>query len=373
MNQFTFYKEKQFGDGLGENVLIGPQNPPRPSAGAIASYASTNFELLPSDPSGRTHLNVWLFRALFQDPPSEPLHGESGARVLLGEALTLGMANSTGATFGIGAARATYCLLGDPAMPIETARAPVHREQVPVNSGVRPAGAPGDSIAFELDLVDESRIDDLTLTVTGEGARAVDPSEYVVTPSFPDTAGGGAGRRYQLLWNARPQAKDTDFNVSIRDRGGLTSSFTLPVRLEAKLFANGQAINDGETGPTSGTYQYIEQPGAARAGGLRDPRRRRRRGPVITPAPTDRRAGCGCVVARGRDRQSRRRTRVPGRATQRDVHDVGHAARRVAERVRVSEPVREAARGVQLHAQQRPAGDRRDQGVLGVGSLVIKG
>jgi len=293
VNQFTFYKEKQFGDGLGENVLLGPQNPPRPSAGGIASYASTNFELLPSDPSGRTHLNVWLFRALFEDPPSEPLHGESGARVLLGEALTLGTINSTGAVFGIERRAAqTYCLLGDPAMPIETGAPRLYAtaNAQPVNSGVRfQPGAQGDSIAFAVDLVDESRIDDLTLTVTGEGARAVDPSEYVVTPSFPDTANGGSGRHYQLLWNARPQAKDTDFNVSIRDRGGLTSTFTLPVRLEAKLFANGQPINDGESGPTSGTYQYIVNSPAqlvpadfeVRLDGAPPA------GLVITPAPTD--------------------------------------------------------------------------------------
>jgi hypothetical protein len=261
VNQFSYYQEKVFGDGLGENVLFGPQNPPLPSAGAIGSYASTNFELLPGN--ANTHLNVFIFESMFVDPPSEPLHGESGARVLLGEALNLGAVNSTTSSSTVGLARRaiqTYCLLGDPTTPMETGapRLFATANAQPVVSGVRyQPGAPGDSVAFVLDLVDESRIDDLTLTVTGEGARPVDPSEYVVTPTFPDTANGGEGRTYQVVWTVRPQAKDADFNVSIQDRGGLASSFTLPLRLETRLFANNQAVNDGDTAPTSGTYQFV--------------------------------------------------------------------------------------------------------------------
>ena len=52
VNQFSRMTEKIVGDGLGENMILGPQNPPRPAAGAVASYASTNFELLPSDATG---------------------------------------------------------------------------------------------------------------------------------------------------------------------------------------------------------------------------------------------------------------------------------------------------------------------------------
>ena len=261
VNQFTSTREKIFGDCLGENMVIGPQDPPRPSAGAIASYASTNFELLPSDRSGNNHLNVWLFKALFVDPPHDSFLGERGARVLLGEALTLGAVNSSANTCCLERrAIQTYCLLGDPTTPLETGAPRLYATangQV-VTSGTRyQPGAPGDSIAFVVDLVDESRLDDLAITITGEGARVVDPAEYTITPSYPDTANGGGGRRYLLTWNVRPQAKDADITISVQDRSGLASSFVLPLRLEARLFANNQLINEGDIAPAVGAYQIV--------------------------------------------------------------------------------------------------------------------
>ena len=114
VNQFSGIHEGTAGDALGETMVIGPQNPPRPAAGGIASYASTNYELLPTDPSGQNHLNTWLFMALFVDPPHDQLAGQSGARVLLGEALTLGAVRALPSTFGLERrAIETYCLLGD--------------------------------------------------------------------------------------------------------------------------------------------------------------------------------------------------------------------------------------------------------------------
>jgi hypothetical protein len=293
VNQFSSIKEGPFGDALGEGMVLGPQNPPRPTAGAIASYASTNYELLPPDRTGQNHLNVWIFRALFVDPPHDQFLGQSGARVLLGEALTLGAVHSSANTFGLERrAIQTYTLLGDPSTPLETGapRMFATANGLPVVSGARfQPGAPGDSVALVIDLVDESRIDDLTLTITGEGARAVDPSEYVITPTYPDTLNGGAGRRYLLTWNARPEPKDADLVISAKDRNELATSFVLSLRLEARLFANGQPIGDGDIAPSSGDYQLVvSSPARLTAedftftvdgvvpGGL-----------VITPAPSD--------------------------------------------------------------------------------------
>ncbi len=261
VNQFSSIKEGPFGDALGEGMVLGPLNPPRPSAGAIASYASTNFELLPTDRSGNNHLNVWLFRALFVDPPHDRFNGQSGARVLLGEAMTLGAVISTANTFGLERrAIQTYTLLGDPATVMETGapRMFATANGFPVISGARfQPGAAGDSVALVVDLVDESRIDDLTLTITGEGARTVDPSEYTITPTYPDTLNGGAGRRYLLTWNVRPEPKDADLAISAKDRNGLATSFVLSLRLEARLFANGQAITEGDIAPSNGDYQLV--------------------------------------------------------------------------------------------------------------------
>jgi hypothetical protein len=261
VNQFSGIHEGEAGDALGETMVIGPQNPARPSAGGIGSYASTNYELLPTDPSGTNHLNVWLFKAMFVDPPHDQLAGQSGARVLLGEALTLGAVRALPSTFGLERrAIETYCLLGDPTTAMETGapRMFATANDVPVASGTRfQPGAQGDSIAFVVDLVDESRIDDLTLTITGEGARPVDPSEWSTTPSYPDTLNGGAGRRYLLTWNVRPGAKDQDLVISARDRNGLATTFILPLRLEMRLFANGQPIANGDVAPSAGPYQIV--------------------------------------------------------------------------------------------------------------------
>jgi len=261
VNQFSLWVERQAGESLGESMIVGPLNPPRPSAGAIGSYASTNYELLPSDRTGRNQLNNWLFRAMFVDPPSDQFLGQSGARVLLGEALTLGAVNSSANTFGLERrAIQTYCLLGDPSTPLETGAPRLYATAngQPQASGVRyQPGTPADSVALVVDLVDESRIDDLTLSVTGEGARVVDPSEYTISPTYPDTLNGGGGRRYLLTWNARPQAKDADLTVGCKDRSGLAASFTLPLRLETRLFANGQSINDGDVAPSTGAYQMV--------------------------------------------------------------------------------------------------------------------
>jgi hypothetical protein len=261
VNQFSRAFEKRDFDALGENMFIGPQNPPRPTAGAIASYASSNYELLPADFSGRNHLNTHLFRSLFVDPPSDPLLGERGARVLLGEAINLGSARAQGSLFGLERrAVQTYLLLGDPATSLNLGAPSVYAtaNDQAVASGVRyQPGAAGDSIVFVLDLVDESRIDDIQLSITGEGARTVDPSEYVFTPSFPDTANGGTGRRYLLTWTVAPEAKDAELVVTMEDRTGLATAFRLPLALEARLFAGGQAISNGDPAPSSGTFQFV--------------------------------------------------------------------------------------------------------------------
>ncbi|MGH7742244.1 MAG: C25 family cysteine peptidase, partial [Candidatus Eiseniibacteriota bacterium] len=82
--------------------------------GAIASWASVGYEYVPSN--SQSHLSLDLTDALFFDPPRDPALGEHGARVVLGEAVSLALLH--GATAANPAERQvgeTYTLLGDPA------------------------------------------------------------------------------------------------------------------------------------------------------------------------------------------------------------------------------------------------------------------
>src|SRR5439155_2517521 len=45
--------------------------------------------------------------------------------------------------------------------------------------------------------------------------------------------------------------------ISSHDRYGLASSFTLPLRLDAVLLANGQVVHEGDPAPSSGTYSFF--------------------------------------------------------------------------------------------------------------------
>ena len=64
------------GAALGEELVT------RPRSGAIASWASSGFEILPS--SASSHINVMLARTMFLGPPHDDYFGGNGARVLLG-------------------------------------------------------------------------------------------------------------------------------------------------------------------------------------------------------------------------------------------------------------------------------------------------
>jgi hypothetical protein len=106
-----------FGDGMGERLVNAP------AKGAIASFASTAFELLPGNPA--SHLNLHIYRAFFVDPPPEGSSGRRGSRVVIGEALALGVARMVASTFGLEQRAAlTYVLIGDPLAALEIKEQP---------------------------------------------------------------------------------------------------------------------------------------------------------------------------------------------------------------------------------------------------------
>lgn len=251
------------GGCLGEDMLT------LPLGGAIGSWASSCYEVVPRDDS--THINVELARSLFADPPvDEFVPGDRGARVVVGEAIQSAMLRyvPTGGQYsGERGIALTYTLLGDPAtrMSIGRPQTLVTANDVPVEEGlpvrVRTAG---DTVRFQADLVSAERLDSLGVYEdTGAGLVAVDAAAYTVSPPFPDTAGGGVfgGRRFRVAYVTQPPARDSRWVFRVRDRNGLQSEFTATMTLESSLRVDGVPINDGDdVSPRANLTLYVISP-----------------------------------------------------------------------------------------------------------------
>lgn len=240
LNNFAGVNERgYFGDGIGERMVNVP------GKGAIASFASVGYELLPYN--ANNHLNVKVFEAFFKNPPYELFAGQSGARVRIGEATLTGVYRMVASTFGLEAEAAqTYVFLGDPLAnmnfgpPRLTARA---SDRDPLTSGqVYYPTLDQDTVQVEVKALDESA---LTLSVSeqGEGALgAVPDSELVFTPSYPDSV----GNRYTVTRRLAPRPATYDVVYAATDRSGLAAQFVLRLVLEAALTQSGRVIRDGD-------------------------------------------------------------------------------------------------------------------------------
>jgi hypothetical protein len=216
------------------------------------------YELLPSS-NTNNHYNVHLYRAFFEDPPYDLFAGQSGARVLIGEATTLGTTRMVASSFGLEQrASLTYCLLGDPTTAMSFG-APRFYADAP-DAGALRSGFPyypsssADTVAVQVEVVDESYLTALTLQQEGEvPAGAVPDTDYVMTPTFPDTA---SGKRYYILYRGTPRPANQDVVFTARDRFGLTGEFRLRFELEAVLSVGGQVVRDGDTGLSGAEYVW---------------------------------------------------------------------------------------------------------------------
>jgi hypothetical protein len=238
------------GPSLGENLLALPLR------GAIASWASSGFEVVPS--SGSYHLNVEFARSLFSAPPRDDELGrglaDRGARVPLGEAIALTMLNylptvqQSSVERGVGL---TYNLLGDPAtrLWVGPAQITVTANGQPVTSGqpVRLASG-GDALQLEAELVSNVGIDTVIVLHTGAGGIAeVSPSLYTLTPAFPDTAlSGQGGRRYHLSCTTTLSAGREVFTIRLTDRYGVTASFDVVFEFRTQLYAGGVPVQPND-------------------------------------------------------------------------------------------------------------------------------
>ena len=240
--------------------------------GAVASYASSAYEIVPSNSS--YHLNVELARSLFLEPPHHDEMGrgvtDRGARVVLGEAIALTLLNYLPTVRLSSTERGvslTYNLLGDPATrlwvgpPLITVA--VNGRPVADGEPVRLASG-GDELRIEADLVSNVAIDTIRVFRTDAGGTVgLDPALYTITPAFPDTSAGGlGGRRYRLeLVTALASGEET-FTIRLTDRYGVRADFDVVFRFQTQLFAGGVPVQGGDVvAPDAALALLVLSPG----------------------------------------------------------------------------------------------------------------
>jgi hypothetical protein len=262
------------GPSLGENLVTMPQR------GAIASWASTGFEIVPQ--SGFYHLNVEFARSLFSDPPHDDELargvGDRGARVPLGEAIALTLlrylptVQQSSVERGVGL---TYNLIGDPATRIWVgpAQITVTANGQPVTSGVPVRLASGDdAVHLEAELVSNVAIDSIVVLHTGAGGTVVlPPADYTVTPAFPDTLpSGGGGRHYHLSLVSTLSVGRENFILRLTDRYGVGAEFDVVFEFATELFAGGVPVQAGDiVAPDAALTLLVLSPGRVEPDSLR--------------------------------------------------------------------------------------------------------
>jgi hypothetical protein len=241
LNAFARVSEGTFfGDGLGERMVNAA------GKGAIGSYASVGYELLPFNPSN--HLNLYFYGAFFLDPPYGEFAGQSGARVRVGQAAMTGVFRMLATTFSLErqAAR-TYELLGDPlaAMNFGPPRffvSTTDRDSL-ASAQIYYPTVKADTVQVDVRVLDESALDSLSVAeVEGSSVQPVPAGELSVTPTFPDSV----GNRYTVTRRMAPRPRTYDVAYFARDRSGLTNQFLLRFVLDASLTQGGQTIKDGD-------------------------------------------------------------------------------------------------------------------------------
>ncbi len=242
--------EKQFG---AQGPALGEEFVTLPNAGAIGSWASVSYEVVPRDDS--THVNVELARSMTTAAPHDNILGERGARLVLGEAIqsTFIRFVPTIASYAYERGIAmSYTLLGDPAtrMSIGRPQTILYANDVAVANGapVRLHSA-GDTLTLVADFVSVVRIDSLGLYHVRDGVvTPVPATAYSLAPAFPDTLNGGTwgGKRYRLSYGGHTNPWSESYVVRTTDRDGLASEFRAAFSYDVTLRADGVALHDGD-------------------------------------------------------------------------------------------------------------------------------
>ena len=241
----------------GRGPSLGEEMATLPGGGAIGSWASTGYEILPF--SGSSHINVSWARAMFETPPHDVYLGQGGSRVVLGESIALALTryiptvvfnpNEKGLAL-------TYHLLGDPAtrLSIGPPEAAVTANTLPVveSQPIR-LHTVGDTLRLEADLVSNVALTAIALERHDpSGIVVIPPSDYTLTPAFPDTNGASGGRRYHLSYATTLRPESYSYTFVTTDRYGVTGRFNAVFQFLTQLMLDTAVLADGDPVPPSG-------------------------------------------------------------------------------------------------------------------------
>jgi hypothetical protein len=250
VNAFGLVSERRsdIGPTIGEELVLLPRR------GAIATWASAGYEIIPDN--GTDHINVAWARAMFLDPPHDDLlgNGDQGARAVLGETIALALLRFVPTVMfdatenGIAL---SYTLLGDPAtrLSIGAPQAIVTANGDTVISD-RPVALapPRDTLHLEADLVSNVQISQILLIENASGGvRVIPDTTYTLTPAFPETAAAGrGGRRYHLSYTTPLRPGILRYTLRTVDRYGLTSDFNVVFQFFTQLRAGGNPLIEND-------------------------------------------------------------------------------------------------------------------------------
>ncbi len=229
LNEFEHAKEKTFGDGMGEALLLAGNR-----RGAIASIASTGYEWLHITPNAQKYTS----RALFWNLPRDPATGRP--RRILGEAMTRAWAacaleNSPDWREMF----RTYVTLGDPALQVDIAGPGF---QVSVNGETVADGTPLLAASFSdtlrITAVVSDDVDVSTIRVLDGETELPSDRVSIVRPGSRDDG----AQSYQVAFATTLRLGSYDISVVARDWTGRETRFVLPVSLGVVALADGKRL-----------------------------------------------------------------------------------------------------------------------------------
>ena len=230
LNEFEYAREKKKGQCIGEYLLFTPNR------GAVASFGSTGYEWLPTNPAAQ----IYTTRALFWNLPRDPRTGRP--RRLLGETVTRALvanAMEHGLIHQWKEMLRTYLLLGDPAMRVDVRPADFRVEVngTPFEEGRLTAASFDDSLAVAVTVSDDVDVSSIRVL---DGGAELPPSRLAVTP--PDSAAEGA-QTYRASFRIALRLGTYDVVVEAADWTGHASRAVLPVVFEAAFAAEGSPLD----------------------------------------------------------------------------------------------------------------------------------